>query len=409
MNTTLLYKYVCGVFGVMICLFPKSLNAQVRVDGEIVSFFPSDSVLDKESVATDCIKLYQKYISAYKNSTCPMYPSCSNYGLMLFKEKPFFNALFSPADRIIRCSHDRKYYATTYAYGRASLLDYPNDKILPKDILQDWMLKPHADCLKGGANRDSVELFVNYLINNRKYQEALWEIERNQFFGNSKSAKLYDLKLMCYEGLGQESEGIYEYETIFPDSIRNTPAVMFSAARLYDRLDNDLDALRLLEEMNKVTEDVRLLGKVYVLRGIIEAKRNHITMSEELFESASKCHSFGEISAQSREVLLSMSKVQKKNPSVARLLSIFPGGGYLYTGHKGSALASLAINALLMYSTYTSIKSKNYGMASLCGFLSFSFYIGNIKGAGKSAVRYNERLKDISIERLYNINNSLIY
>lgn len=37
------------------------------------------------------------------------------------------------------------------------------------------------------------------------------------------------------------------------------------------------------------------------------------------------------------------------------------------------------------------------------------FILGNIKGAGKSAVRYNERLKDISIERLYNINNSLIY
>ena len=82
-----------------------------------------------------------------------------------------------------------------------------------------------------------------------------------------------------------------------------------------------------------------------------------------------------------------LKEQKKKSPSLARILSIIPGGGYLYTNHKGSALTAFVINSLLGYATYTSVKSKNYGVAGVCGFLGLSFYIGNINGAGRSAVR----------------------
>lgn len=44
-------------------------------------------------------------------------------------------------------------------------------------------------------------------------------------------------------------------------------------------------------------------------------------------------------------------------------------------------------------------------MAGVCGFLSLSFYIGNINGAGRSATRYNLKKKNEQIRKLERINN----
>ena len=90
-------------------LFFNSLTfSQERVDGKIIQ--DSETVSLKKNSTSDFINLYQKYLSGLKNSICPMYPSCSNYGLLVYNEKPFLEATFLLTDRLIRCSHDRKFY-----------------------------------------------------------------------------------------------------------------------------------------------------------------------------------------------------------------------------------------------------------------------------------------------------------
>lgn len=42
------------------------------------------------------------------------------------------------------------------------------------------------------------------------------------------------------------------------------------------------------------------------------------------------------------------------------------------------------------------------------GFLSLSFYIGNINGAGRSALRYNRKKHDASVRQLESLNNIFI-
>ena len=59
-------------------------------------------------------------------------------------------------------------------------------------------------------------------------------------------------------------------------------------------------------------------------------------------------------------------------------------------------MTAFAVNALLAYATYTSIKAENYGIVALTSFFSLSFYIGNINGAGKA-------LKDITKIRKINL------
>ena len=65
---------------------PFLLSAQEYVDGNLVSSLR----YDRDNSANSVINLYQKHLSKLKNGTCAMYPSCSNYGLMVFNDKPFF-------------------------------------------------------------------------------------------------------------------------------------------------------------------------------------------------------------------------------------------------------------------------------------------------------------------------------
>lgn len=90
------------------------------------------------------------------------------------------------------------------------------------------------------------------------------------------------------------------------------------------------------------------------------------------------------------------------------MLSIIPGLGYWYTGHKGSAISAFLFDAVLGYAAYTSFSKKNYGVGILFGVLSTTFYIGNIKGSGSSAVRYNTIHKKQIQEELENNNNIYI-
>ncbi|MDR0746764.1 MAG: membrane protein insertion efficiency factor YidD [Helicobacteraceae bacterium] len=50
------------------------------------------------------IRLYQMTLSPFLGRQCRFYPSCSEYALWSFAQKPFFAALFSTAWRLARCS-----------------------------------------------------------------------------------------------------------------------------------------------------------------------------------------------------------------------------------------------------------------------------------------------------------------
>lgn len=89
-----------------------------------------------------------------------------------------------------------------------------------------------------------------------------------------------------------------------------------------------------------------------------------------------------------------------KSPKLAGLLSLIPGLGYAYTGHKQTALTAFLVNSLIGYATYTNIKNTNYGMGVLTGVFNLSFYLGNIYGGIKSAKRYNEQQKNLLIKKI---------
>ena len=354
-----------------------------------------------QNIATDdYIGFYQKFLSNQKNSRCAMYPSCSKYGQMAFKKFPFPKAISLTCERIMRCSHDAHYYDITYQYGYRSLVDYPHENF-PIQIIHNRFQSPHTDILKQRSDRDKNLLFINQLINKEEYYPALLEIERLQFFNHS-NIRLYQQKLLCYRGLKEYEEGIFEYETEFPDTAKKNTEVQMQAAILYYCTNNFNNVIKLTEEIRNNAKNPSDIQKANALDGILSAQNEKY---DTALTSFYKNVGTSSLNQQNIHIINQMMKQKKKRPALARILSIIPGAGYLYTKHKGSALTAFIVNSLLGYATYTSIKSENYEMAGVCGFLSLSFYIGNINGAGRSATRYNLKKKNEQIRKLERINN----
>jgi hypothetical protein len=319
---------------------------------------------------------------------------------MAFKKFPFPKAISLTCERIMRCSHDAHYYDITYQYGYRSLVDYPHENF-PIQIIHNRFQSPHTDILKQRSDRDKNLLFINQLINKEEYYPALLEIERLQFFNHS-NIRLYQQKLLCYRGLKEYEEGIFEYETEFPDTAKKNTEVQMQAAILYYCTNNFNNVIKLTEEIRNNAKNPSDIQKANALDGILSAQNEKY---DTALTSFYKNVGTSSLNQQNIHIINQMMKQKKKRPALARILSIIPGAGYLYTKHKGSALTAFIVNSLLGYATYTSIKSENYGMAGVCGFLSLSFYIGNINGAGRSATRYNLKKKNEQIRKLERINN----
>lgn len=390
---------------IIVSQFALLLFPQEKVDGEVINTHYNIDTISEAS--TDYIKQYQKYISKHKNGKCAMYPSCSNYGLMVLDKYPIYKALPLIADRVIRCSHDAQYYDTTYEYGYKSILDYPFNDELSKKLAYNIRIEPQVDVLQRRSYRLD-EQFIYHLINRKLYEPALTEIERLQFNGVQET-NLYQQKLLCYRGLQRYEDGIFEYENYFSPSLKRDAKIALQAAILYDRVENLELAEKTLADVN-MKNDTTSYYRSIVYKAYLQTKRKEYVKAKESFLLADSYRSEIDFCASENiQLLTQMQRAKYKSPTLARVLSIIPGGGYLYTKHTGSAITSLVMNSLLAYATYTSVKSENYGLASICGFLSLSFYFGNINGAGRSAIRYNEKIHRDYTTRIYNANKLFIY
>jgi putative component of membrane protein insertase Oxa1/YidC/SpoIIIJ protein YidD len=364
-------------------------------------FAISPSLLAQNNAAQDYVSFYQKYISAVKTSYCPMYPTCSVYGRLCFQNYKFPKAFSLACDRLLRCSHDAEFYHNSFNYG---LLDFPDDKLMSDTIRFADFPEPKVAVLKRLPSRNDTTLFINYLINSENYQAALLEIERQVYFKGLNS-ELFKQKLVCYEAQRRFDKAITEFEMLRDSSIKQSADVRLHAAKIYDYAGITDSALTVLYQTSKFdNDDLRLKIKTYC--AVLEAKRDNYDASRQEFE---KLRPMSSKTDDNIRLVDNIANLKYKKPGLAAGLSVIPGLGYIYTKHVGSGFISFLINTLLGYSVYTSIKSKNYGVAGLVGFVGLGFYTGNIQGAAGSAHRYNKALKKKALDKLYDYNQLFFY
>ena len=366
------------------------------VDGRVVS----QETTGAHNATNDYIRIYQNFISELKGSKCAMYPSCSNYGLIVYSDKNFFEATTLLCDRLIRCSQDRKFYDTTYEYGHKSLLDTPHYK----SEVKAKATYPVTEVLKSA--KDTAILFINHLINNREYSSALLEIERLHFSRRTLSRPLYLKKFQCLRGLNRHEKTLLEYEINTPSDIKNTPDIILEIATTNYLLANYPATIELVQKIDNSTP---LYQKARTLQALSLAKEKRYSETKKIFTKLYNADPGNKSLSNNLLLTDKLMNLKEKKPAVAKILSIIPGAGYLYAGHKGSAVASFIANSLLMYATYTSIKKKNHGVAGVMGLFSLSFYIGNINGASRSVKRYNEKMRNQIFNEIERDNNIINY
>lgn len=376
---------------------PSLVLCQEMVDGEVVS----QNSIESDDAVNDYIHFYQRFISSQKQGVCAMYPSCSNFGLMVFRDRPFLEAVTLTSDRLIRCSHDQQMYETTYSYGRFSCVDLPYYIPNFRHISSRECMFPKTESTRFCEN-DTLK-FVSSLINSEDYHSAMYQLARSQFDNNGLSTELFAKKLLCLRALNRTEEGIFEYETNQNPLYRQSFSVGLQAFLSYYQTGNDRRALQVLDNI-KIEHSDRI-GNIYTLRGIANVRLGDYETARHCFDMAQLQLEDTLTYYQNLSALEKMCAFRPKSKSLAEALSVIPGLGYLYAGHCKSALTSLLVNCALGYATYTSIKSQNYGVAGLCGFFTLSFYLGNITGAGRSVERYNNRKKQQIIEMLEEQNN----
>jgi hypothetical protein len=249
--------------------------------------------------------------------------------------------------------------------------------------------------------------FVRYLMNKNFHNQALLKIQEliydNSSFDHAAKRELYTNYIRCLFALDKLEDAIFEFEVSFPKEIKEDPLVSIEIAICHLQLKNYLKSHQILDGASNSSSDATLKSRITMLKGKAFSQEYKWQEATEHFRLIPKESLYKQQADQNILVLQSAEKIKYKKPVIAGLLSIIPGGGYLYAGHRQTAISAFIINAAFAYATYSSFKNKNYGVATLSGTLSLAFYIGNIQGAVKSAKRYNS-IKKQDLSKRVNVN-----
>ncbi len=95
-----------------------------------------------------------------------------------------------------------------------------------------------------------------------------------------------------------------------------------------------------------------------------------------------------------------LASIPTKSPVAAGVLSIFPGGGYLYTGRYQDALISFVFIAAGAGAAYESFDNDLNILGSIAALVTAGFYSGSAYGSIGAAHKYNTRTYDDFIDNL---------
>jgi hypothetical protein len=92
-------------------------------------------------------------------------------------------------------------------------------------------------------------------------------------------------------------------------------------------------------------------------------------------------------------------RIPQKSPGLAGLLSVVPGGGYLYTGRYREAGIAFFLTTALAAASWQCFDEDLSALGTITGLAGLGFYTGSIAGAISSAHKYNHRAGEEFVRR----------
>ncbi len=98
--------------------------------------------------------------------------------------------------------------------------------------------------------------------------------------------------------------------------------------------------------------------------------------------------------------LADAASLPRKDPTLAGILSLIPGGGYAYCHRYQDAITSFLVNGLLILAAVESFSDGNPALGGAIAFVGSGFYLGNIYGGVNAAHKTNDRLRQDAVNRM---------
>ncbi|MDA3787902.1 MAG: hypothetical protein PF503_05370 [Desulfobacula sp.] len=241
--------------------------------------------------------------------------------------------------------------------------------------------------------------YAEKLFNEKDYETAMVEFKRfNHFFPGNPQNDQARIKIgVCIFNLKKFHDAARIFNEIIINDKENdiTKESSFFQSKAFMNMGNTGYAQIVLQNYLKLVKDRETKDRIHFNLAQIhmEDARNGRSASlalarDNLSEiSGLGAHKYN--TDQYLSLILEAELVPKKNPELAGLFGIIPGGGFLYCGRYHDALITFLLNAGLMIATYKAYDKDNEALAAVIGFVETGFYTGNIYGSISSAHKYN--------------------
>ncbi len=166
---------------------------------------------------------------------------------------------------------------------------------------------------------------------------------------------------------------------------------LFGAARAYledGRPELAKPRFRLISSDDDADPALRRQSRWLLAWGHFDA--GELDQARELFDAMA--HGDGPWAADARAVVTAIDRkgeLPLKDPLVAALVSVVPGGGHFYLGQWATGFTSLAWNTLFIVAAVSAWLSGDWGLAAVLTFAELGWYSGSMFGAIAGAYRHN--------------------
>jgi tetratricopeptide (TPR) repeat protein len=212
-------------------------------------------------------------------------------------------------------------------------------------------------------------------------------------------------------------EKFHDAARLFNDVILDDPDISFPVthqaffmqSRAFKHMGNTGYARIVLENFLKLAEDPDTRERIFLELAILHMDVSKKPGTDEL-DAALACleniSPDSALSAQKDERIQRIREIRAlspKNPVLAGMLGIIPGGGFLYTGRLQDAAAAFVINTGLGLAAYKAFDQDNPALGSVIVLAGSGFYLGNIYGGISAAHKHNHAQKIQILDREFSL------
>jgi tetratricopeptide (TPR) repeat protein len=205
-------------------------------------------------------------------------------------------------------------------------------------------------------------------------------------------------------------------QIIIDDPALSKPHTMeayFMQSQTFRQLDNFGYARVVLENLLKLADDPDTRDRIHLdmAKLHIEASlKPGINELEQALAKLEKISSTGRLKAEKIEMITRIQNVRsqpEKNPTLAGILAVIPGAGFLYTGRFHDAAAAFAVNTGLGLAAWKAFDQGNPALGTVVGLVGSGFYSGSVYGSITAAHKHNHAQKIRILEQKFTLSTEV--